>query len=87
MTVTTSSLQRLLCQLGMTLYDSLPPGPLSQCYTVMLDGRMIGWLHDSIVTSVAEQLRTLKVQGLEGVSVLLSCHVLSGSYLKSYPNL
>lgn len=51
----------------MAPYDTQPPGAPSECYTVMIDGKMIGWLHNDIVESVARQLRMMKVLGKNNV--------------------
>ncbi len=55
------SLPGLLATLGMVSYHLQPPSDPSDCYTVMLDGKMIGWIDGDIIQSVVERLRVMKV--------------------------
>ena len=59
---------RLLCNLGMVPYDAQPLCSYADCYPVMLDGKMLGWLSRDAAPSVAAQLRCMKVKGLEQAS-------------------
>ena len=52
-----------MCPTGLPL-----PVAMSQCYSVLLDGRLVGYLPDNIVVEAANQLRALKVMGLQQVS-------------------
>ena len=58
---------KLLIELGMHPYGSVLPYPVAECYTVLLDGAVIGWLHDSSAKNVADQLRLMKVTGQKNV--------------------
>jgi hypothetical protein len=40
---------------------------MSQCYAVLLDGRLLGYFPDNMVSTAANQLRMLKVLGLHQV--------------------
>lgn len=46
---------------GMYGYEETPPYPYSECYPVMLDGRLIGWIPDTEAKNAAENLRRKKV--------------------------
>ncbi|KAI7805723.1 DNA-directed RNA polymerase I subunit RPA2 [Triplophysa rosa] len=59
----TTTLPALLCSLGMTPADGTPGQPYSDCYPVILDGAMIGWVEREMASSVAESLRRFKVLG------------------------
>lgn len=45
-----------MCPVGMPL-----PVSLSDCYPVLLDGRLIGYMPDIIASDVVAQLRLLKI--------------------------
>ena len=53
-----------MCPTGLPL-----PVAMSQCYSVLLDGQLVGYLPDHIAADAAKQLRALKVMGLQQVSV------------------
>ncbi|KAG7245975.1 hypothetical protein CRUP_000037 [Coryphaenoides rupestris] len=59
----TVSLPGLLCSLGVTPVDGTPSKAFSECYLVLLDGNMVGWLEEEIAPLVAESLRNFKVLG------------------------
>ncbi|XP_055025762.1 DNA-directed RNA polymerase I subunit RPA2 [Misgurnus anguillicaudatus] len=59
----TSTLPALLCSLGVTTADGTPGQPYSDCYPVILDGAMIGWVEKEMAPSVVESLRRFKVLG------------------------
>ncbi|XP_029962252.1 DNA-directed RNA polymerase I subunit RPA2 [Salarias fasciatus] len=61
-TLSTMSLPALLCSLGVTPVDGSPSQPFSDCYPVILDGAVIGWVEADLAPSVADSLRTFKVQ-------------------------
>ncbi|TRY55888.1 hypothetical protein DNTS_029133 [Danionella cerebrum] len=60
--LSTSTLPALLCSLGMNAANASPGQPYSDCYPVILDGAMIGWVEKEVVPSVVESLRRFKVQ-------------------------
>ncbi|XP_051503671.1 DNA-directed RNA polymerase I subunit RPA2 isoform X2 [Myxocyprinus asiaticus] len=57
----TTTLPALLCSLGVTAADGTPGQPYSDCYPVILDGAMIGWVEREVAPSVVESLRRFKV--------------------------
>ncbi|MGH0131111.1 UNVERIFIED_CONTAM: hypothetical protein FKN15_041994 [Acipenser sinensis] len=57
----TTSLPALLCSLGVTPVDGMPSQPYQDCYPVVLDGAMIGWVEKDLAPSVADSLRNFKV--------------------------
>ncbi|KAM4771715.1 DNA-directed RNA polymerase I subunit RPA2 isoform 1-T1 [Rhinophrynus dorsalis] len=56
-----TSLQLMLCSLGMTPFDGIPRKPYADCYPVMLDGAMVGWVESDIAPNLVNTLRTYKV--------------------------
>lgn len=67
----TGHLPRLLCSLGMSLHDAPVPADMKSCYTVILDGRVIGRVDMDIAPSLVNRLRLMKVLGLEKVLIKL----------------
>lgn len=67
----TAHLPRLLCSLGMSLHDAPVPADMKSCYTVILDGRVIGRVDMDIAPSLVNRLRLMKVLGLEKVLIKL----------------
>ena len=65
-----SHLPKLLYDLGVVPYNDPLAGSPSDYYTVMLDGRMIGWIHDAMATTLEQQIRSMKVNHLNNVSSL-----------------
>lgn len=63
----TAHLSRLLCSLGMTLNDAPAPVDMKSCYTVILDGRVLGRLDMDHAPALVNRLRMLKVLGQEKV--------------------
>ncbi|XP_023678390.1 DNA-directed RNA polymerase I subunit RPA2 [Paramormyrops kingsleyae] len=57
----TVSLPALLCSLGMTPVDGTPSQPYSDCYPVVIDGAMVGWVEKDLAPSLANTLRSFKV--------------------------
>ncbi|CAL8256836.1 unnamed protein product [Lota lota] len=57
----TVSLPSLLCSLGVTPVDGMPSKAFSECYIVLLDGNVVGWVEEEIAPLVADSLRTFKV--------------------------
>ncbi|XP_068747280.1 DNA-directed RNA polymerase I subunit RPA2-like [Montipora capricornis] len=84
----TAHLPRLLCSLGMTLYDAPSPANEKSCYMVILDGRVIGRVDVDIAPSLANRLRLLKVLGQEKVPLMLEiCLVPITTVASQYPGL
>lgn len=46
---------------GVTPVDGTPHRPHAECYPVLLDGVMIGWVDKELAPSVAASLRHFKV--------------------------
>jgi hypothetical protein len=44
-----------------------PPCPIGECYTVMLDGRIVGYVSENMAPQVEQKLRVMKVKGLHKV--------------------
>ncbi|XP_043459915.1 DNA-directed RNA polymerase I subunit RPA2 [Prionailurus viverrinus] len=59
--VYTASIPALLCSLGVTPVDGAPHRPYSECYPVLLDGVMVGWVDKDLAPGVADSLRHFKV--------------------------
>ncbi|XP_056327098.1 DNA-directed RNA polymerase I subunit RPA2 [Danio aesculapii] len=59
----TITLPGLLCSLGVNAADGNPGQAYSDCYPVILDGAMIGWVEKEVAPSVIESLRRFKVLG------------------------
>uniref|UniRef100_A0A3B4BB91 DNA-directed RNA polymerase subunit beta n=1 Tax=Periophthalmus magnuspinnatus TaxID=409849 RepID=A0A3B4BB91_9GOBI len=60
-TYPTTGLPALLCSLGMTPVDGCPGQPYSDCYPVVLDGAVVGWVEAELAPVVVESLRRFKV--------------------------
>ena len=67
----TAHLPKLLCSLGMNLYDAPAPANIKSCYMVILDGRVIGRVDMDLAPSLVNRLRMLKVLGQEKVNILV----------------
>ncbi|XP_060043317.1 DNA-directed RNA polymerase I subunit RPA2 isoform X2 [Erinaceus europaeus] len=59
--VYTASIPALLCNLGVTPVDGTPHKPYSECYPVLLDGVMVGWVDKELAPSIADSLRHFKL--------------------------
>ncbi|KAI5930653.1 DNA-directed RNA polymerase I subunit RPA2 [Manis javanica] len=59
--VYTASVPALLCNLGVIPVDGAPHRPYSECYPVLLDGVMVGWVEKELAPSIADALRHCKV--------------------------
>ena len=70
----TAHLPRLLCAMGMTLHEAPAPADIKSCYTVILDGRVIGRVDMDLAPSLVNRLRMLKVLGQEKVH--LGCFII-----------
>ncbi|GCC30726.1 DNA-directed RNA polymerase I subunit RPA2 [Chiloscyllium punctatum] len=66
-TSSTVSLPALLCALGVTPVDGRPIKPFSECYPVLLDGAVVGWVEKEMGPSIADTLRNFKVLQLKKV--------------------
>lgn len=56
---------------GVTPVDATPCRPYSDCYPVLLDGVMVGWVDKELAPDVADTLRRFKVSfSLRGLSCL-----------------
>ncbi|XP_068183212.1 DNA-directed RNA polymerase I subunit RPA2 [Antennarius striatus] len=60
-TLPTVSLPALLCSLGVTAVDGSPGRAFSDCYPVLLDGAVVGWVESELAPVVADALRRFKV--------------------------
>uniref|UniRef100_A0A671TQH9 DNA-directed RNA polymerase subunit beta n=1 Tax=Sparus aurata TaxID=8175 RepID=A0A671TQH9_SPAAU len=60
-TLPTISLPILLCSLGVTPVDGSPGKAFSDCYPVVLDGAVVGWVESELAPVVVESLRRFKV--------------------------
>uniref|UniRef100_A0A8C9A174 DNA-directed RNA polymerase subunit beta n=1 Tax=Prolemur simus TaxID=1328070 RepID=A0A8C9A174_PROSS len=59
--VYTTPIPALLCNLGVTPVDGAPHRPYSECYPVLLDGVMVGWVDKELAPGIADSLRHFKV--------------------------
>ncbi|XP_078068409.1 DNA-directed RNA polymerase I subunit RPA2 [Mustelus asterias] len=66
-TSSTVSLPALLCALGVTPVDGTPSKPHSECYPVVLDGAVVGWVEKEMGPSIADTLRNFKVLQLKRI--------------------
>ena len=64
-------LRRLLCSLGMVPGEAPPPNSIRNCYTVLLDGRVLGRVDRDLAQAFVNKLRMLKVTGQENVRFAL----------------
>jgi len=84
----TAHLPKLLCSLGMSLYDAPAPTNIKSCYMVILDGRVIGRVDMDLAPSLVNRLRMLKVLGQEKVPRMLEiCLVPITNVASQYPGL
>ncbi|XP_078256103.1 DNA-directed RNA polymerase I subunit RPA2 [Rhinoraja longicauda] len=66
-TSSTVSLPNLLSALGVTPIDGTPSRPYSECYPVLLNGAVMGWVEKEKGPSIAEALRNFKVLQMKKV--------------------
>uniref|UniRef100_A0A8I5UGV1 DNA-directed RNA polymerase subunit beta n=1 Tax=Pongo abelii TaxID=9601 RepID=A0A8I5UGV1_PONAB len=59
--VYTASIPALLCNLGVTPIDGAPHRSYSECYPVLLDGVMVGWVDKELAPGIADSLRHFKI--------------------------
>uniref|UniRef100_A0A667ZHJ8 DNA-directed RNA polymerase n=1 Tax=Myripristis murdjan TaxID=586833 RepID=A0A667ZHJ8_9TELE len=57
----TTTLPALLCSLGVTPVDGSPGQAFSDCYHVVLDGAMVGWVEAELAPILVDSLRRFKV--------------------------
>lgn len=57
-----SVIEREMYDLGVYRYNCKLPEPYSKYCLCYLDGKIVGWLHDSKVTQVVKRLRQMKIQ-------------------------
>ncbi|KAJ4948843.1 hypothetical protein JOQ06_020366, partial [Pogonophryne albipinna] len=60
-TLPTTSLPALLCSLGVTPVDGTPGKAYADCYPVLLDGAVVGWVEAELAPVVVDSLRMFKV--------------------------
>lgn len=46
---------------GVTPIDATPSKPYAECYRVVLDGSVVGWVERELAPEIAETLRRFKV--------------------------
>ncbi|XP_074659731.1 DNA-directed RNA polymerase I subunit RPA2-like [Tubulanus polymorphus] len=81
-------LPHLLCSLGVLPIDSQTNVSYKQCYPVMLNGKMVGWLSSDIAQRTADQLRTMKVTGyMKVASSMEICLIPMSEHRSQYPGL
>ncbi|XP_077463108.1 DNA-directed RNA polymerase I subunit RPA2 isoform X1 [Stigmatopora argus] len=56
-----TGLPAVLCSLGVAPADGVPARPFSECYPVLLDGALVGWVEAELAPGVARALRRFKV--------------------------
>lgn len=56
-----SPLLVLLCTLGISPVDGIPGKPFSECYQVLLDGALVGWVEKDLAANLVNTLRDFKV--------------------------
>ncbi|KAL5006288.1 hypothetical protein ScPMuIL_015094 [Solemya velum] len=79
---------KVLYSLGVVPYDGPVPGTVKDCHTVLLDGKVVGYVHTTIAKDVADQLRVMKVQSLNKVSPLIEiCLIPPTEVASQYPGL
>ncbi|XP_048792652.1 DNA-directed RNA polymerase I subunit RPA2 [Lagopus muta] len=59
--VPVTDLPPLLCALGVVPIDATPSKPYAECYRVVLDGAVVGWVEWDLAPQVAEALRRFKI--------------------------
>ncbi|KAK7499458.1 hypothetical protein BaRGS_00009433 [Batillaria attramentaria] len=72
--------------LGMRPVGMPLPVPMSHCYPVLLDGRLVGYLPDAIAKDVVDELRLFKVSGMKKIPPVLEiCLVPKTEVASLYP--
>ncbi|XP_061634769.1 DNA-directed RNA polymerase I subunit RPA2 [Phyllopteryx taeniolatus] len=57
----TVTLPALLCSLGVAPADAAPARPYADCYPVLLDGAVVGWVEAQVAPGLVDSLRRFKV--------------------------
>ncbi|XP_049584732.1 DNA-directed RNA polymerase I subunit RPA2 [Syngnathus scovelli] len=57
----TVGLPAILCSLGVTPVDATPTSTFADCYPVLLDGAVVGWVEERLAPGVVDSLRRFKV--------------------------
>ncbi|CAG5129269.1 unnamed protein product, partial [Candidula unifasciata] len=82
----TERLGHILTELGMSPLSSPNPWPIDDCYIVILDGRVMGYVNAWTVETFISTLRTLKVKGRGEVPFVLEiCFVKKTGVASQYP--
>jgi len=82
------ALTSVLTQLGMCPISSPNPWSFSECYTILLDGKVVGYISSWEVESFALTLRMLKVKGQGEVPFTLEiCWIPHSDVASQYPGL
>ncbi|KAH9496230.1 DNA-directed RNA polymerase I subunit RPA2 [Bulinus truncatus] len=77
---------QILTELGMSPIASPNPWPISDCYTVLLDGKIMGYVNSWNAETFASTLRVLKIKG-ELPFALEVCLVKKTEVASQYPGL
>ncbi|XP_064598141.1 LOW QUALITY PROTEIN: DNA-directed RNA polymerase I subunit RPA2-like [Liolophura sinensis] len=81
-------LPRVLVALGICPFDGPLPAPVKECYTVLLDGKVCGYVPDEHAQDLERRLRVMKVQGQEKIPPLIEiCLVPKTKVASQYPGL
>ncbi|XP_033639510.1 DNA-directed RNA polymerase I subunit RPA2-like [Asterias rubens] len=84
----TSHLPRLLANLGMAPLDGPAPAAFTDCYEVVLDGRVVGMVAKDVAPELAKNLGTLKAKEEKGVPATLEIVLVPKTkHASEYPGL
>lgn len=61
-------LYKALTHVGISPLSN-PPCSIKDCYTVILNGKIVGYISDEMATQVEQKLRVMKVKGLYEVYI------------------
>ncbi|CAH1788832.1 unnamed protein product [Owenia fusiformis] len=76
----------LLSTMGMCRLDSPAPGCYSNYYSVLMDGRVLGWIHQDEAQGLVDNLRFMKVEAKGKVPASLEiCIVPKTKHASQYP--
>ena len=67
MTYQLPHLVKQLYALGVSPLNA-PPGSVKDCYSVLMDGKWMGYIQDDMAAMFEGKLRVMKVKGLNKVS-------------------
>lgn len=68
-----SSISSTLCSLGMSPYGCPPPVPFKDCYSVILNGRMLGYIPKDQASHLVSRIRHLKATSTSQVRNVKYC--------------